>query len=159
MVYKQDFTNVLDLEIERLESEKRALEGELKARIKLFQNAVFITEENPGSIEFWENEKKIVWLKNDIRSKKDFLFKLNDKKLHDVSELDSEEKDMLENKDSVLLKLENAILDEHDTLRLNYMKNEFLLWHSKPDTDPSKKEASVFYYKGILMGLAECGVK
>lgn len=157
MVYKQDFTSVLDLEIEKLTDASACLEGEIKAREALSDNNKRSSPQN--EVDYWVNKKTIGWLKGELTSKKEFLLKLRDKKLNDTSELESEHLEMVTTYDKVLFKANNADLDEHDRLRINYMRDEFLLWMGKPQEEVSKKEASVFFFKGIKMILEECNIK
>ena len=139
-MYKQDFTNVLDIEIDSLEKLLSSIHNEVNAR-----------KANPPSnpIEKAVNEKRIIELECDIRAKKEFLEKLKLKKLEDESELDSDYEDLLTKYEDLFEQAE----DIEDPQGRNYAElhmAEFKLWKER-----GSKEACVFYFNCLKRLLEE----
>jgi hypothetical protein len=140
MVYKQDFTNVLDIQIARFEKEIDLLKKEIKIR----EDRVFT---HGDVLESIQNKRTICALEKELDSKKEFLFKLKDKKLFDTSALNEDYADCMNNyKELSETKIKG---DEHDQARFSYIKTEMLLWAGKDESVPEKKEACVFYFKAL----------
>lgn len=134
MIIKQDFSNPLANEIEKLENSLGIIGEEIIIRENL----------PPGTVlEVCLNKKEIDRLRNEVRSKKEFLLKLTEKKILDDAETEEDYLDFVNNIESIKERV-IEIEDESDKLRAVYLLAELNLWQSR-----DHKEACVFYVKAL----------
>lgn len=134
-MYKQDFTNVLDLEINRLEKLKGAILNEIKVRKES-------NDEISDKIQRAVNEKVILQLEAELAAKDEFMDKLKKKNIEDKAELDAEFSEVvLENYKDLFAQSESLPLDVHDKNYVDLYMKEFNLWFKE-----THKEACVYYF-------------
>ncbi len=162
MLIKQDFTNLLSKEIEQQEAFIAIIEEEIIARTSLSKNVfkVFPNDfeaQYKFNLEVIHNQRAILSLQNELKSKKEFLLKLKEKALHDEPFIEEDYLDAVNNFEIAKEKI-STLKDLHDQARCNYLVVEIDLWMDKK-LDPAHKEAVGHYFKALRLSLIDSGAK
>jgi hypothetical protein len=132
-MYKQDFTNTLDLEIDNLEKLSGAIINEIKIRKECNLSI-------PDLIQRAVNEKVVFQLEAELRSKNEFMEKLKSKKLEDAAEIEEEFIEVANNYEDLFEKFD-SLESEHDRHYAKLYMDEFHAYYKK-----EHQEACVYYY-------------
>jgi hypothetical protein len=143
-IKKQDFNNILDLEIGKLEKELSLIKEEISIRKGLGPM---------DALEVVKNQRMIFELEKQVLSKEDFLDKLREKKMFDAAELEEDYVYALNNSGDIIEKVK-TIEDPHMKVMAEYEAAEMDLYIAE-----SNKEAVVFYYRGLKEIFESLGVE
>lgn len=149
MLIKQDFTNLLEQEIERMERLIDAIELEIEERKHLDDD--FKTSDSPklSPLEFAINLKTIANLEAELRSKNDALLKVKEKKMFDDAERGEDYEVYKKRRDEVLSSIEK-VEDVHILSYLRYAETELISYEKE-----EKKEPIVYYFNTIRQTLED----
>lgn len=142
-MHKQDFTNVLDIEIDRLKKLSAAIDNE--RNIRILQN-----EKIEDPIAQAVNEKVIVQLEADLSSKAEYIEKLTLKKLVDSEEMDAEYNEIVLKEHKDVFSRISELTDEHDQHYAQMYEKEFYSY-----LKIEHKEACVYYFNCMKRLLPE----
>lgn len=149
---KNDFTNLLDQEIERMEKLRDAIKEEIAARE--YQNTGYdndIVKASPVDIAV--NKKQIVILQGELKAKEDSIAKLREKKMFDDAEREESYQDYLENRHKVIMASERE-KNVHFVAIFEYLKKELFLYEEEKN-----KEAIIYYFCSLRDTVEDRGHK
>lgn len=151
MLIKQDFSNLLVKEIFHLQYAVSLINKEIDCRLEMNVSHTFENE-----LEKILNNRAILALQNELKSKNEYLFKLKEKELHDSPVIEDDFLKAVNGFEEAKEKIA-SVKDLHDQARCKYLAEEIELWIKK-ETFPEYKEAVGFYFKGLKMSLRDSGV-
>ncbi len=160
MLIKQDFTNLLSKEIEQQEAFIAIIEREVNVRESVSSIGNYKESDdiyNSPLLKSIHNQRAILSLQNELKSKKEFLLKLKEKALHDEPFIEEDYLDAVNNFEIAKEKI-STLKDLHDQARCNYLVVEIDLWMDKK-LDPAHKEAVGHYFKALRLSLIDSGAK
>jgi hypothetical protein len=151
MLIKQDFSNLLVKEIFHLQYAVSLINKEIDCRLEMNVSHKFET-----ALEKIQNDRTILALKNELKSKSEYLYKLKEKELHDAPFIEEDFLNAVNGFEEAKEKIA-TVKDPHDQARCKYLAEEIELWLKK-ETLPEYKEAVGFYFKGLKMSLRDSGI-